>query len=69
MNYHNPSLRDLNSAVRTMRDKEAEAKKDLIVKIKDMRLKRQSDDEILTYMVRYTGLDLKNAKQFINYNF
>jgi hypothetical protein len=69
MNYHNPSLRDLNSAVRVMREKEAEAKQDLIVKIKDMRMKRQSDDEILTYMVKYTGLDLYNAKRFLQYNF
>jgi hypothetical protein len=68
MSLHNPTLRDLNSAVRTMRDKEDQAKKDLIVKIKDMRLKRQSDDEILTYMVRYTGLDLYNAKRFLQYN-
>jgi len=69
MNYHNPSLRSLKSAVNTIRQDEAKAKQRLIEKIKEFNADKKSEDFILTYMLKNTRLDLENAKRFLKYNF
>jgi hypothetical protein len=65
MSLHNPTLRDLNSAVRASREAEDRARKNLTLAIKGLKERRCTEDEILTYIVRNSGLDLYNAKRFL----
>ena len=69
MSLHNPTLRDLNAAVNASREAENRARKHLIEAIKSLKERGGKEDEILTYIVRNSGLDLYNAKQFLNRNF
>ena len=68
MSLHNPTLRDLNSAVRASREAEDRARKNLTLAIKGLKERRCTEDEILTHIVRNSGLDLYNAKRFLKYN-
>lgn len=69
MSLHNPTLRDLNAAVHARRVAEDSARKHLIEAIKRLKERGDKEDEVLTYIVRNSGLDLYNAKRFLNHNF
>ncbi len=69
MSLHNPTLRDLNAAVRANREAEDRARKNLTLAIQGLKERRHTEDEILTHIVRNSGLDLYNAKRFLKYNF
>lgn len=69
MNRFNPSLSNLKSAVNEIKRQEREAKENLIAKVKVLKSERKTEDEILTYILKNTGLDLDNARKFLKYNF
>lgn len=69
MSLHNPSLRELKGAVNAHKQAEKIAKDNLINAVKNLKEKRKTESEILTYIVKNTGLDLDNAKKFLKYNF